>query len=308
MEGIIGIVLAGLAAVANNIGFLMRHRGALAVHEVEARHPLHSAVDLFRSKWWTLGFALAIVAYLFHAGSLTMVALSAIQAIFAAGLVFMAVIAERWFGLEVGPRQWLGLGLAAAGLIALALTGDVPSGQRTANYTPAAMIGFSIVLSAVGVAALVEGWRRAHGVLLAVATALILTVTHVALKAASGKLDSGVGAVLATPYVYIMVVGGVVAFFASARSLQLGPGVAVIAVTAIVGNAAAVAAGIVVFGDPLGSDTASTVLRLLAFALVIGASTLIPGPLRARRRARRGVRTPSQPAPRYPARPARPAA
>jgi hypothetical protein len=63
-----------------------------------------------------------------------------------------------------------------------------------------------------------------------------------------------------------------------------------------------------VFGDPLGSDTTSAVLRLLAFALVIGASTLIPGPLRARRRARRGARTPSQPAPRYPARPARPAA
>jgi hypothetical protein len=171
-----------------------------------------------------------------------------------------------------------------------------------------ALISFSVVLSVVGMAALVEGWRRAHGVLLAVATALILTVTHVALKAASGKLDSGVGAVLATPYVYVMVVGGVVAFFASARSLQLGPGVAVIAVTAIIGNAAAVAAGIVVFGDPLGSDTASTVLRLVAFALVIGASTLIPGPLRARRRARRGARSPSQPAPRYRAQPVRRAA
>ena len=308
MEGIIGIVLASLSAAANNVGFLMRHRGAVVVHEVEARHPVHSAVDLFRSRWWTLGFALAIVAYLFHASALTMVALSAIQAIFAAGLVLMAVIAERWFGLEVGPRQWLGLGLAAAGLIALALTGDVPSGQRTANYTPAALISFSVVLSVVGMAALIEGWRRAHGVLLAVATALILTVTHVALKAASGKLDSGVGAVLATPYVYVMVVGGVVAFFASARSLQLGPGVAVIAVTAIIGNAAAVAAGIVVFGDPLGSDTASTVLRLVAFALVIGASTLIPGPLRARRRARRGARSPSQPAPRYRAQPVRRAA
>jgi drug/metabolite transporter (DMT)-like permease len=308
MEGMIGIALAAMSAAATNVGFLMRHRGAVAVHDVEARHPLHSAVDLFRSKWWALGFALAVVAYLCHAGALSMVALSAIQAIFAAGIVFRAVIAERWFGLEVGRRQWLGVGLAAAGLVVLALTGDVPSGQRTTNYSPPAMIAFSVVLSTLGVAALVEGWRRAHGVLLAIATALLLTVTHVAFKAAIGKADTGVGAVLATPYVYVMVVGGVVAFFASARSLQLGPGVAVIAVTAIVGNAAAIAAGIVVFGDPLGSDTASSALRLVAFALVLGASLLIPGPLRARRRARQGVASRSRPAPRYPAQPARPAA
>ncbi|HEX4625173.1 MAG TPA: hypothetical protein VH231_12005 [Solirubrobacteraceae bacterium] len=43
------------------------------------------------------------------------------------------------------------------------------------------MIAFSVVLSAFGVAALVEGWRRGHGVLLAIATALLLTVTHVVL-------------------------------------------------------------------------------------------------------------------------------
>ena len=308
MEGMIGLALAALSAVTTNVGFLMRHRGAVAVHDVDARHPIHSAVDLFRSKWWTLGFALAIVAYLCHASALSLVALSAIQAVFAAGIVFMEVLAERCFGLRVGPRQWLGLGLAAAGLIALALTGDVPAGQRTTNYAPEAMIGFSVVLTVLGVAALVEGWRRRHGVLLAVATALVLTVTHIALKAASGKMDSGVGEVLATPYVYVMVVGGVVAFFASARSLQLGPGVAVIAVTAIVGNAAAIAAGIVVFGDPLGSDIGSSVVRVVAFAMVVGASLLIPGPLRARRRVRRAAAAPRRPAPRYRARPARPAA
>jgi drug/metabolite transporter (DMT)-like permease len=308
MEGMIGLALAALSAVTTNVGFLMRHRGAVAVHDIEARHPIHSAVDLFRSKWWTLGFGLAIVAYLCHASALSLVALSAIQAVFAAGIVFMAVLAERCFGLPVGPRQWLGLGLAATGLIALALTGDVPAGQRTTNYAPEAMIGFSVVLTVLGVAALVEGWRRGHGVLLAVATALVLTVTHIALKAASGKMDSGVGAVLATPYVYAMVVGGVVAFFASARSLQLGPAVPVIAVTAIVGNAAAIAAGIGVFGDPLGSDIGSSVVRVVAFALVVGASLLIPGPLRARRRARRAAPSPRRPAPRYPARPARPAA
>jgi hypothetical protein len=77
------------------------------------------------------------------------------------------------------------------------------------------------------------------------------------------------------------VVGGVVAFFASARSLQLGPAVPVIAVTSIAGNASAIPAGIVVFGDPLGSDTFTVVVRTVAFLLVVAAAALIPAPTRA---------------------------
>jgi multidrug transporter EmrE-like cation transporter len=308
MEEMVGIGLAGLSAVTTNVGFLLRHRGAVMVEDVDPRHLVHSAVVLFRSKWWTIGFALAIVAYLLHASALTLVSLSAIQAVLAAGIVVMAVLAERFFGLDVGPRQWIGVGLASAGLIGLALTADVEWGQGTTDYHPAAMIGFCAALTAAGLVTLVIGWRARHGVLLAVATGLLLTVTHVAFKAASGKADGGLLPVLERPYAYVVVVGGVVAFFASARSLQLGPAVPVIAVTAITGNACAIAGGIVVFGDTLGSGPVAIVFRVLAFALVIGASTLIPGPLRGARTIRRRARGPRQRARRYPAEPARPAA
>jgi hypothetical protein len=72
-----------------------------------------------------------------------------------------------------------------------------------------------------------------------------------------------------------------VAFFASARSLQIGPAVAVIAVTAIAGNASAIPAGIIVFGDPPGSDAFTVVVRTLAFLLVVAAAALIPAPVHA---------------------------
>jgi len=304
MEGAIGLALAGLSAAATNVGFLFRHRGAVACAEVDPRHLLRSTKELFRQKWWTFGFALAIVAYLCHAGALSTVSLSIIQAVLAAGIVFMAVIAERWFGLELGRRQWLGIGLASLGLAGVALTGEVKSGQATTNYAPVAMVAFSAALGVVGTGALIVGWRRGHGLLLAVATALLLTVTHIAFKAATGKADAGVAAMLARPYPYIVVAGGLVAFFASARSLQIGPAVPVIAVTAIVGNAAAVVAGIVVFGDPLGTG-GTAVVRVLAFALVVGASLLIPGPVRA---PSSEVRTPPSRGRRYPAQAARPAA
>jgi hypothetical protein len=102
------------------------------------------------------------------------------------------------------------------------------------------------------------------------------------------KLDTSVGEFAAAPWLPLALAGGIAAFFASARSLQIGPAVPVIAVTSVAGNASAIPAGIVVFGDPLGGDAVIVILRSLAFLLVTVAAAAIPAPVRAARRRRRG--------------------
>jgi hypothetical protein len=67
----------------------------------------------------------------------------------------------------------------------------------------------------------------------------------------------------------------------SAKSLQLGDAVPVIAVTSVTANAVTIAAGPIIFGDPLPGDSVGLIARLLAFALVISAAALIPAPLSA---------------------------
>lgn len=123
--------------------------------------------------------------------------------------------------------------------------------------------------------------KSQHGIVLALAAGLLFTTTHVAVKALSGKIDAGIAEILLSPYLYVAIAGGVVAFFASARSLQIGPAVPVIAVTAIAGNASAIPAGVVVFGDPLGGEALTVVVRVVAFLLVMVAAALIPAPTRA---------------------------
>jgi drug/metabolite transporter (DMT)-like permease len=280
-----GLILAALSALASQVGFLLRHRGAVAAPDVDVRRPLRSAVDLFRQKWWTIGYGLAVVAYLLHVGALSLAALSVVQAVLAAGLVLLAVIAERYFGFKLGRRQWIGVSLTAAGLTFLALTGEVRSGQESADYSVAAMIAFEAGLVALGTILILSGRsprvRDQLGVLLGASAGLLFTVTHVAVKAVSGKLDAGAEQLVLNPYLLLAAAGGVVAFFASARSLQLGPAVPVIAVTSIAGNASAIPAGIIVFGDPLGGDAVSVVTRTAAFLLVVAAAALIPAPTRA---------------------------
>lgn len=280
-----GLLLAGLSAAVSQVGFLLRHRGAVEAPDVNMHRPLRSAIDLFRSKWWTVGYALAVVAYLLHVGALTLAALSLVQVVLAGGIVLLAVIAERFFGFELGRRQWFGVVLASVGLALLALTGESRSGQDSADYSVVAMVAFEAALVGAGTALIltygVERLRSQRGVLLGVAAGLLFTVTHVAVKALSGKADTSVAEIVGSPYLPIAVAGGVAAFFASARSLQLGPAVPVIAVTSIAGNASAIPAGIVVFGDPLGGDALAVAVRSLAFVLIVVAAALIPAPTRA---------------------------
>jgi drug/metabolite transporter (DMT)-like permease len=289
----LGLLLAGLSALVSQVGFLLRHRGAIEAPDVDVRHPARTTIALFRSKWWSIGYALAVVAYLLHVGALTLAALSLVQAVLAGGLVVLGVVAERFFGFELDRRQWAGVILTATGLALLAVTGEARSGQDSADYSVAAMLGFEAALAAIGVALILscrgERAKSHHGVLLGLSAGLLFTITHVAVKALSGKVDTTVAEVLLSPYLYVAILGGVVAFFASARSLQIGPAVPVIAVTSIAGNASAIPAGIVVFGDPVGSHTFEVVVRMLAFLLVIVAAALIPAPTRAAASAANGA-------------------
>jgi hypothetical protein len=69
---ILGLALAVACAAATSISFLLKHRGAVAADPVEARHPIHSAVALFRSKWFAIGWGVAIGAWLLHVGAIAL--------------------------------------------------------------------------------------------------------------------------------------------------------------------------------------------------------------------------------------------
>ena len=298
-EGGAGLALA--SAFVTNLGFLWRHRGAVAAADVDVRHPLHSAVCLFRSKWWTIGYAAAFVAWLLHVGALALAPLTIVQSALAGGFVFLAVLADRYFGFELGRREWGGVLLAAAGLAFLSLTAGEVKGKQS-DYELAAMIGFEAAMVGIG-ALLILGQRgrfgqgTRSGVLLGAGAGALFTVTHVALKALTGDVRAPLD--LISPWTLLVVGGGVVAFFASARSLQIGEAVPVIAATSIAGNATSILAGVVVFGDPIGSDPFLATVRIAAFALVIVAAALIPGPVRAagenrkRERSQRGEAAPA---------------
>ena len=83
---------------------------------------------------------------------------------------------------------------------------------------------------------------------------------------------------LVSPWSVLTIGAGVLAFFALARGLQIGPPIQVIALSSIAANVAAIAGGILVFGDAIGADALGIIARVAAFCAVIAAAVLIPAP------------------------------
>jgi drug/metabolite transporter (DMT)-like permease len=279
----VGLFCALLSALGTNLAFLFKHRGAVAAPDVDVRHPVRSAVDLFRSKWWSIGWGVAAVAFALHVAALVLAPISIGQAVLAGGLVFLAVLAERFFGFELGRRQWVGIGLVAVSLSLLTLTGGGGTGTHS-DYSLAGMIIFEGIAICVGgllvLSHLIERIPVQRGVLLGIAAGLGFGISDVAIKALSGDLESGPAGLL-SPWSVVIVTAAVFSFYASARSLQIGDGVAVIAVTSVAANLSTILAGLAVFGDRLGDDPLVVGIRLAAFALILVGAALIPAPVRA---------------------------
>ena len=111
---------------------------------------------------------------------------------------------------------------------------------------------------------------------------LFWAASDTAIKALSGNLgDESAAAIVLHPLAAVIALASLAGLVVSARSLQVGKAVPVIAVTSVAANALTIAAGPIVFEEPMPDDTLGVVVRIAAFALVICAAALTPAPVSA---------------------------
>ena len=276
----LGLLIAFGGAIAANLGFFLRFRGARLAPDVNMRRPLRSAAGLWLSPWFAGGMLVGFLAWAMQVAAITLAPLSLVQAVFAGSVALVAVMADRIFGLPVAGRQWWGLVLTAIGLVLLALTMPA-AGSAPAALATAPMVAFEAGLLAAGVLLIVgphaAGARREHhGLALAAAAGIMFGACNVAVKALTGAFDGP--ASLASPWLAVALVASAGAFYASARSLQLGGAVAVIGITGTTAAVTCIAGGILIFRDPLPASAAGLLLQLLAFVLVLAAAVMVPAP------------------------------
>ena len=279
----IGLLLALATAFTSVVGFLYKHRGAVESPAVELRRPVRTSLALFRSRWYTLGILIATGSWGLHVAALSLAPISIVQSVIAGGLVLLTVCADKLFAHEVSRREWIGVALAALGLAFLAATLDGAGEAAHSDYDPARLIPYVAGCATLAVLAAFAAGRSEHraGILFGASAGLFWAASDTAIKALSSSLDQGIAAVLLHPLAAVIALASAAGLVVSARSLQLGRAVPVIAVTSVAANVFTIAAGPAVFAEPLPDDAAGLAVRLAAFALVIGAAALTPAPVRA---------------------------
>ncbi len=277
---VIGLALAVATALSSILGFLYKHRGAVESPPVRRDRPIRSSLVLFRSRWYTLGIVIATASWGLHVGALSLAPISLVQSVIAGGLVMLTVVADRLFGQEVTRREWVGVALAAAGLAFLAATLGDTARSAHSHYEVARLVPFISFAAFAGLAlaALAPSDHR-QGVALGAAAGLLWAASDTSIKALSSRLGDPVSQILVHPLVLVIILASFAGLLVSARSLQVGKAVPVIAVTSVAANVMTIAAGPLVFGEPLPGNAVGVAMRMLAFLLVISAAALTPAPV-----------------------------
>ena len=277
---LLGLLLAVCCAVVALLGFLFKQRGAEGAPPVTWRHPVRSTVALFANKWWTLGIVVATGAWVFHVAALALAPISLVQSVIAGGLVLLTPLADKVFGIKASRREWIGVALAAAGLALLAATLEGGADQAYDTFEASTLWSYVALLAVAAVACCVAvlGDTPRAGVVLAIAAGLLWGASDVTIKAVAKDLGSDGLLTLLTVEAAAITVLSLVGLVVSARSLQLGPAVAVIALTSVAANIVTIASGPIVFAEPLPEGGGAIAVRMLAFAFVIFGAALTPGP------------------------------
>ncbi len=278
----IGLLMAVATAFFAVVGFLYKHRGAAASPPIEWQRPVRTSLALFRNRWYVLGIVIAIGSWGFHVAALALAPISLVQSVIAGGLVLLTVVADRLFAHEVTRREWVGVALAALGLAFLAATIEGSAEGAHSDYDALTLTIFLAAVVALAVGVAFFGWRSGHaGVALGASAGLFWAASDTAIKAQTGTFGESLTTVFVSPLVLLIIVASFVGLTVSAKSLQIGKAVPVIAMTTVAANALTILSGPIVFGDPIPADAAGFIARILAFVLVIAAAALTPAPVRA---------------------------
>ena len=267
-------VAAGFCTAAASIAQRQAARSVPAADGFDVRLILRLA----RRPVWLLGIASMIAGFLFQLNALRYGALALVQPILALELLlvfgYMAVAGRR--RVRIKRRDWVAAAAMSAGL-AVFLRLASPSGGRLhapgASWLLAGMITFGAVLAAVAAAAGLghrpgaSSGRRAA--LLGAGTGIAWGFVAAVIKELSSHLGGGIGAVLSTWSLYVLLAVGAATMLLASHALAAGPLAASQPGFTILDPLSAGLLGVFLFSEHIQASPWDLAGEALALALVI---------------------------------------
>ena len=268
MQIALALVLTIVSACGLNLGYLLQHDVAARLPPLSLRRPVASLRSLLREPRWLLGFGVQAVGFVLYVIALALAPLSLVQATAAGGIGILAVMVSRITHVPLTRHEEIGAVVSVVGLALLGISLLSSHGEGSgATYT---WVGIWLGASAGGAALCVLPLARAigKGAAWGIASGILFAAGDVATKmAVSGGLGNAVFLVC------------LIAFYAAGSAVlqaafQHGGALTTAGLSTLMTNALPIAAGMVLFHEPLPSGWIGAV-RIAAFAAVVAGAVLL---------------------------------
>ncbi|MCE3551750.1 DMT family transporter [Pseudonocardia sp. RS11V-5] len=269
----LGVVLAVCAAACNAVGTVFQRKAARAAPDSETMRPA-LLWDLMRRPPWLVGIAGMIGGFLCQAAALHFAPLTLVQPIVVFELPLTLAVAAVVFGRRVDRNAVWGTLAVSAGLTLVLIALEPRPGPASTGASWVLVIAVTLVVVAalVLVGLRTRGSRRAA--LFGVGAGIGFGFTAALMDEALRVLDGGVAALLSDWPVYAMVAAGIGSVFLTQNALQAGPIVAAQPAITTCDPLAAIAYGVLMFGEQLRAGI-WLVPTLIGAAIAIGGTVAL---------------------------------
>lgn len=268
-QTLLALVVTLISAAAINWGYLIEHSAASALPPLSVRRPLLTLRLLLASRRWLSGFALETSGFILYLVALALAPLALVQSVAAGGIGVLALLVARISRTRLEKRERIGVGVAIAGLVLLAisLTGGSAEGSGASWYTTGLWLAASV--GAAGAAITVGTRPLPGGAAFGLAAGILFAGGDIATK----SVVSGGSHLLLGPAIVAFYAGGTMLL---QSGFQRGRALATAGVATLATNAIPIAAAMTLFREPLPSGILG-VTRIAAFvSVVISAVWLAP--------------------------------
>jgi drug/metabolite transporter (DMT)-like permease len=262
-------LLALAAALSNALVSVLQRMGVEDAGEDDTLR-LRVLAHAMRRGVWLAGFAFMIAAFLFQALALHFGDLSEVQPIMVTELLFLVFILSTWFGYRIGSREWLGVGLASAGLAGFLAFSSPTGGNGVPKTLGWVIVGGSCTAGmALCVMLALRGPRWWRAAMFGAASAIGYAFTASLTKVVSHFVATDWASIFSHWQTYALAVFGALSVFLTQNAFHAGPIGASQAALVLVDPLVSIAIGITLFGDNLQTNGARGPLEAVSLLFLI---------------------------------------
>lgn len=268
MQIALALALTIVSACGLNLGYLLQHEVASSLPPLSLRRPIASLRSLLAERRWLVGSGIQAGGFVLYVVALALAPLSLVQATAAGGIGILAIMVSRITHVRLTRHEQVG---AAVSVIGLALLGvSLLSSHGEGSGATYAWVGVWLGASAAAAALCVTLLARAigGGPAWGIASGILFAAGDVATKmAVSGRLEN-------VAFLVCLIVFYSAGTAVLQAAFQRGGALTTAGLSTLLTNALPIAAGMVLFHEPLPSGWIGAV-RVASFAAVVAGAVLL---------------------------------